>query len=62
MKLIEVVVSARGETTVTTKGFSGAECQQASKFIEAALGAKVTEQKTAEFYAPALTQQSEVQA
>jgi Protein of unknown function (DUF2997) len=62
MKVIEVVVSARGETTVTTKGFSGAECQQASKWIEGALGATISEQKTAEFYAPSTSQQSEVKA
>jgi len=61
MKIIEVVVSARGETIVLTKGFTGPECQEASKWIEAALGAKLTEQKTAEFYAPTV-QQAEVQA
>ena len=37
MKTIEIVVSATGETTVTTKGFAGAACQEASKFIEQAL-------------------------
>jgi hypothetical protein len=62
MKVIEVVVSARGETTITTKGFTGAECQQASKSLEAALGAKVAEQKTSEFFAPTTSQQNEVQA
>jgi hypothetical protein len=61
MKVIEVVVSPKGETTVQTKGFAGPECQQASKWIETALGEATVDRKTAEFYAPA-EQQSEVKA
>ena len=49
-KIIEVIVSPTGETRVETKGFSGSSCQQASQFLEQALGAKVTERLTAEFY------------
>ena len=52
MKSIEIVVSVKGETTVQTKGFTGASCQEASKFIEQALGNKTAEQKTPEFYQP----------
>ena len=37
-KIIEVIVSPKGETRIETKGFSGAECRDASKFIEQALG------------------------
>jgi hypothetical protein len=61
MKIIEVIVSARGETTITTKGFVGAECQQASKAIEAALGTKTSDSPTTEFYS-ASEQQNEVKA
>ena len=61
MKIIEVVVSPRGETTIQTRGFSGSECQQASKWIEQSLGASVFEQKTSEFFTPAI-QQYEVKA
>ena len=52
-EIIEVIVSPTGETTVQTKGFQGASCQDASRFIEAALGQRVGEQLTAEFHAAA---------
>ena len=50
MKTIEIVVSPQGQTRVETKGFAGNECQQASKFIEQALGKRIGEQLTAEFH------------
>ena len=49
-KIIEITVSPQGETTVQTKGFFGSSCQEASKIIEQALGAKTAEQMTPEFY------------
>jgi hypothetical protein len=49
-KTIEIVVSAKGETTVTTKGFAGASCRDASKFVEQALGQRLDERLTAEFH------------
>ena len=49
-KIIEIIVSPKGETTVTTKGFTGASCREASKFIEQALGQRTGEQLTAEFH------------
>lgn len=48
--IIEVVVSPKGETKIETKGFTGAECQKASRFLERALGKTVTERPTAEFH------------
>ena len=51
MKIIEILVSPKGETTVQTKGFTGSNCQEASKLIEQALGTKASEQMTPEFYA-----------
>lgn len=50
MKRIEIIVSSTGETRVQTKGFSGAECRDASRFLEQALGKREAEQLTAEFY------------
>ena len=50
MRIIEVTVSPQGETTVQTKGYAGADCLQASRFLEEALGATINERKTAEFY------------
>ncbi len=51
MRIIEIVVSPQGETTVQTKGYSGSDCLHASKFLEEALGAKIADTKTSEFYA-----------
>jgi Protein of unknown function (DUF2997) len=45
-KIIRVIVNPRGET----KGFSGGECREASRFIEQALGQRVDERLTPEFY------------
>ena len=47
---IEIIVSPGGNTTVTTKGFAGQSCRDASKFIEQALGQQVREQLTSEFH------------
>jgi hypothetical protein len=49
-KIIEITVDPRGEATVQTKGFTGPECRDASKFVEQALGQKTAEQMTAEFH------------
>ena len=50
MKLIEITVSPTGQTSVQTKGFVGGECREASKFLEEALGQRVSETLTAEFH------------
>lgn len=60
MKTIEIIVQPDGQTKMETKGFVGSECQQASKFLERALGQRTSEQLTAEFYAKA-TEQENVQ-
>jgi Protein of unknown function (DUF2997) len=49
-KIIRVIVGPGGETKVETKGFSGGECRDASRFLEQALGQPVSEQLTPEFY------------
>jgi hypothetical protein len=56
-RIIEVTVSPKGETKLQTKGYIGADCQQASKFLEQALGVSATEQRTGEYYATATTEQ-----
>lgn len=50
MKTIRVLISPTGEVTVETKGFSGASCREASKFIEEALGTRIDERLKAEFH------------
>jgi hypothetical protein len=61
MKTIEIIVSPTGETTVTTKGFTGSSCREASKFVEEALGQRGEERLTAEFHQvqPAVLQQQQ---
>ena len=49
-KVIEIIVSPKGESTVQTRGFAGASCREASKFIEQALGQRTSERLTAEFH------------
>jgi hypothetical protein len=50
MKIIEVIVSPTGNAKVETKGFAGPECQQASRFIESALGQRISERPTTELH------------
>ncbi len=51
MNSIEITVATDGNTTVETKGFSGAACREASQWIERALGNRVSEQLTSDFHA-----------
>ena len=49
-QVLEIVVDPRGEATVQTRGFTGGECREASRFLEQALGTRSAETLTAEFY------------
>jgi hypothetical protein len=49
-RIIEVTISPKGETKIETKGYSGSSCQAASRFLEDALGAKLSDKPTAELY------------
>ena len=62
MKIIEITVSPVGETRVETRGFTGGECREASRFVEQALGRKTAESLTAEFYQGQQADQSLKQA
>ena len=50
MKTIELIVLPDGSSKVETKGFAGSQCQQGSRFLEQALGAKRQEKLTSDFY------------
>ena len=50
MSTIEIIVDAKGEATVQTKGFSGSSCREASKALEQALGVVQSDTPTAEMY------------
>jgi hypothetical protein len=49
-QIIEIIISAKGESMITTKGFAGTSCRDASKALEEALGQRTGEQLTAEFH------------
>ena len=50
MKIIEITVDSKGQTKVETRGFTGGECREASRFVEQALGQRTDEKLTSEFY------------
>ena len=50
MKTIEITIDPKGEVLVQTKGFAGAACKDASRFVEQALGERIAERLTAEFH------------
>ena len=56
-RIIEVTVAPKGEVSIQTKGYAGADCLQASKFLEQALGVVAKENKTGEFYSSTQTDQ-----
>jgi len=60
-KTIEIVVMPNGQATVTTKGFQGTSCREASRFVEQAIGKSAGERLTPEFYQAESIQQSQRQ-
>ena len=60
-KTIEIIVGPTGATTVETKGFHGASCREASRFLEQALGQKTGERLSGEFYQAAPVEQHQQQ-
>ena len=57
-RTIEIIVNAKGETTIQTLGFPGQSCRDASRFIEQALGHRISESLTAEFHQAETTEQA----
>ena len=55
-KTIEILVATNGQTRVETKGFRGAECREASQFLEQALGKPTHETLSAEYHQTATTE------
>jgi hypothetical protein len=58
MKRIEIIIASNSQTKIETKGFVGAECRQASQFIEKALGQQTDEVLKAEFHSMTSAQSS----
>lgn len=60
-RTIEIIINPKGESTVTTKGFLGASCRDASRFLERALGQRTGEHLTTEFHQSQSAQQTQQQ-
>lgn len=49
-RVIEITVDPQGNSVVQTRGFAGASCREASRFVEEALGRRTDERLMSEFY------------
>jgi hypothetical protein len=49
-KTIEVIVASSGEIKIDAVGFKGADCEQATQFLEEALGIVGQKQKKPEYH------------
>ncbi len=56
-KTIEIIINSSGQLTINAAGFHGAACEQATAFLEKALGSVSQRQRKPEYYRPALRQQ-----
>jgi hypothetical protein len=52
-RTIEIIISPTGEIQIDAIGFKGADCDQATKFLEEALGAVGQKTKKPEYHQPA---------
>ena len=59
MKTIELIVAPDGSSRLETRGFAGDACRDASRFLEEALGVRLSETLTPEFHAEAVEQAQE---
>ncbi len=49
-KTIEVSVSPTGAITIEAEGYTGSSCEEATRFLEEALGLPAKRKRKAEFY------------
>ena len=49
-RTIEIVISLDGSLTIDAVGFKGADCDQATKFLEQALGLTAAKQRKPEYH------------
>jgi hypothetical protein len=49
-KTIEVTIAPTGEIMIDAVGFKGADCEQATKFLEEALGTAAVKSKKPEYH------------
>lgn len=56
---IEVTVQPSGEITIDAVGFEGADCEQATRYLEETLGVIGTKQKKPEYHQSRSTNQQQ---
>jgi hypothetical protein len=56
-KTIEIIIAPNGQSKVETKGFTGSECREASRFVELAIGQQTNEILKSEFHQTTTAQQ-----
>jgi hypothetical protein len=61
MKTIDIIIAPSGQSRVETRGFTGDQCRDASRFLETALGTTASETLTAEFYQAQSQQQNHLE-
>ncbi len=49
-RAIEVIVAPNGAITIDAVGFKGADCDQATRFLEQALGATAVKRRKPEYH------------
>jgi len=49
-RYIEVLIAPDGTVKITTEGFTGASCEEATRALEEGLGTKTSDERTEEFY------------
>lgn len=54
MKTIEIILTPTGDLSIDAVGFKGADCEQASRFIEEALGKSTRSVKKPEYHQQAI--------
>ena len=59
MKTIEILINPAGQLTINATGFQGADCEQATAFLEQALGQASQTQRKPEWYRPAVRQRKQ---
>lgn len=50
MKTIDIIINDKGQLTINATGYQGADCEQATAFLEQALGSLTQKQRKPEWY------------
>ena len=50
MKAIDILINTSGQLTINAAGFSGADCEKATAFLEQALGKLTAKQRKLEWH------------